>query len=376
MRLESAELIVVEIPMRFSVSHTLATRKTARNLILRLTTEEGEVGWGECCPRDYVTGETIESCVRDISETFVPDIAGQEFQSFNELSECLEGILKPLGRDRQAAFCAVELALLDLAGKTFGHSAGVVVGPLCHETVKYSGVIATDDPAKVSKYAQMMKLFQVDAVKVKTGGDLETNVSLLKTAREILGADVSLRIDANAAWDADEAIRQLKILAQYHLQGVEQPVRADDIDGMRTVTAARVVPVVADESLCSFEDAQNLGENSGCDIFNLRISKCGGLLNSKRIYELAHDHGLRCQMGAQVGEFSILSAAGRQFATRAPDLIWLEGSYGTILLEDDIADPVISVGPMSTASALTGDGLGVNVLQEKVDAFATSRMPL
>jgi muconate cycloisomerase len=223
-----------------------------------------------------------------------------------------------------------------------------------------------------------MRLYGFKQVKVKVGKSLQENLQLLQIARTVLGDSVSLRIDANCAWSADETIEQLKAMHDFKLASVEQPTAADDYDGMSKVTAAKLLPVVADESLCSQDDAKRLIEQRGCDIFNIRISKCGGLINSLDLYRKALDAGLTCQLGAQVGETAILSAAGRHIATRCESLKWLEGSYGTLLLKHDIAKPGMTIGFGGWARSLERPGLGVEPIQKRIrehtiDSIAISR---
>jgi muconate cycloisomerase len=131
------------------------------------------------------------------------------------------------------------------------------------------------------------------------------------------------------------------------------------------------VPVVADETLCSLDDARVLIDRRGCDVFNIRISKCGGLVNAARLHDLAAAAGLRCQLGAQVGETGILSAAGRHYATRRDGLLWFEGSYGAILLEEDLTAPDITVGHGGRAPALRSPGLGVAPVPERLERYRT-----
>jgi muconate cycloisomerase len=359
MRIEGFEIRVVEIPMRFTVQHALASRDVARNLLVAARDEAGHVGWGESCPRTYVTGETIESAGAALRDAILPALAGRRFADLPAVARGLEGVLDGPGGAAQAAFCACELAVLDLAGRRFGVSAGEVLGPVQAREVRYSGVIPSEDPGTVERLARFMAAFGATQVKVKVGPSLDVNRSLLSIARRELGEGVGLRIDANCAWSAEEAIRQLESLRGFRLVGVEQPVEARDLEGMAAVTAARLAPVVADESLCTAADAEALVARRACDVFNVRISKCGGLLNARRIHEIARRAGLGCQLGAQVGETGILSAAGRHYATRcAPDR-WLEGSYGDFLLEQDITEPPVRVTQGGRAPALTAPGLGV-----------------
>lgn len=374
MKLTHFDIITVDIPMRQSVRHALAERNVARNILVAAYDETGSVGWGECCPRPYVTGETIDSVKQDLSTTILPQLLGCEPDSFEQTAAVLVPLLDRLARNQQAAFCAAELAVLDLAGKHFGTSAGMVLGPVQTPQVRYSGVIATDDIESVKTNAAFMAKFGVGDVKVKVGASLESNLEILGTARAILGDKVTLRIDANCAWSAEETIHQLAAMQGFSLTGVEQPVPGEDIEGMRTVTAAKLVPVVADESLCSLEDAGTLIREQACDIFNVRISKCGGLINAGRIDQLARAAGLACQLGAQVGEAGILSAAGRHYATRSQGVRWCEGSYGQLLLEEDITEPDVTVGPGGVAPALETDGIGVIPVPERLQRYEHERL--
>jgi len=145
---------------------------------------------------------------------------------------------------------------------------------------------------------------------------------------------------------------------------------------MAWLTARSPVPVIADESLVSAEDAQRLAAQRGCHLFNIRISKCGGLLNSARIAAIGRAAGIGCMLGAQVGETALLSAAGRQFGTRVPDVRFFEGSYGKLLLTEDIATAEITFGKGGEAPALLGPGLGVDVDQRRLDAYVTHRAPV
>lgn len=369
MKITRFEVCVIEIPLRMTVQHALAERKSARNVLVAAHSDTGLVGWGESCPRSYVTGESVESVITELRGNVLPGFLGREYASMEALEDELTEVLDALSRSQQAAFCPAELALLDLVGRELGTSAGGVLGPLCAEKVHYSGVIAVGDSSAVTASAAFLRDFGVQEVKVKVGASLENNLAVLRTAREVLGEAVSLRVDANGAWSGEEALRQLQAMVEFSLVGVEQPCAGDDIDGMKMVTAAGLVPVVADESVASVGDAARLIDELACNVFNIRISKCGGLINAGRLYRMAMEAGLSCQLGAQVGETGILSAAGRQFATRCSDLLWLEGSYGSLLLEQDITRPDTTVGPGGVAPALDTPGLGVEPQMQRLERY-------
>lgn len=374
MRLSGFDIMVVELPVAIEEDRSITTPRMVRNILVAVHDDNRSVGWGESSPNPVVTGGTISTAIDALRERILPRLAQVEYDSFDQVRETLTGLLSTLPGDQQAAFCAAELALLDLAGIRFAVSAGEVLGPIRKGAVHYSGVIAAETGEQVQMQAALMRKRDVRHVKLSLTRDLDTNLQYLDIARQILGPEVQLRIDAEGLWDTDEAIRQLGKMQPYRLAGVEQPVPAKDLVGMQRVTAAGLVPVVADESLVTLEDAHRLAEQQACDIFSVRISDCGGLINAGRIRDVARAAGLGCQLGARAGETGLLSAAGRQFGTRSEGLRWYEGSHGAMTVETVVTEPDIAMGPAGIANALREPGLGVSVRSETIEEFTTQRI--
>ncbi len=128
-----------------------------------------------------------------------------------------------------------------------------------------------------------------------------------------------------------------------------------------------------DESVCSLRDAELAIRHGWCDLFNIRLSKCGGVIPSLRLVQLARQHGLGCQLGCQVGETAILSAAGRHFATSVGGLRYLEGSYDRYLVREWLSREDITIGWGGRAPALVGCGLGVTIEPQRLAAVAVRR---
>ena len=133
-----------------------------------------------------------------------------------------------------------------------------------------------------------------------------------------------------------------------------------DLASLARITAETPETIIVDESLRTPEDAAALIDAHACDAFNIRVSKCGGLLPSLEIARIAGRHGLVCVVGAQVGESGILSAAGRHLAAAiAPR--YVEGSGGSLLLKQDLTEESVIPGRRGLARPHTGPGLGVTV---------------
>ena len=272
-----------------------------------------------------------------------------------------------------AAFCAVELALLDWSLRRDGCALGDLLAPARYEVV-YSGVISADAPGEAAALAQRMARLGLRQIKIKVGTADDT--ARLDAVRRAVGDTVELRADANGAWSAGEAVDQLGRLAQFKLAAIEQPVPAGDFAGMKRVRDESGVPVMADESLVTLVQARRLIDLGACDFFNIRLSKNGGVAGSLAIASLAREAGIKIQVGAQVGETAVLSAAGRAFAAHAPALEFAEGSFGSWLLTEDIAFENVAFGYGGRAPLLQSRGLGVTINDAVLERLATEKYEL
>lgn len=378
MRVVRCEILEVDIPFKLTFKHSLHERSESNSIIVRLFSENGETGWGESLPREYVTGETMEGVASTIRESFLPLLMGKSFTTWEEaLAKAQQ--LETEARDRNpslpnrigASRCAIELAFIDLAGNHFRQSAADIFGSRKREWVEYSGVISSDSQWKVAKTTLKMRLGGLRFIKVKVGA--KEDRERLKWIRALAGPRTDLRVDANAAWNVSDAIGKIQAFKQFGISSVEQPVAAGDLNGLQAVTSAVTTPVMVDESLCTMADAKALVAMDACDYFNIRLSKCGGLFASLELAEFARNHDKACQLGCQVGETAILSAAGRHFALGVAGLKYFEGSFGTHLLEHDVAKENLTFRRGGAGKPLPGPGLGIHVLPERIDPHVRKR---
>jgi L-alanine-DL-glutamate epimerase-like enolase superfamily enzyme len=354
----SVDVLTVELPFRFSFGHALAERSSSTNVVVRVRLDDGSVGYGEGVPREYVTGETVDGAVTALSERLVPQVLGARLADPDTVAELLAGlsVTAPDGALQTAARCAVELAILDAAGRHFGARAAPVV--------VYDAVLPFSSPKKLVALALAIRALGVRQVKIKVGADLEKELRSLELLRRGLGRDVDLRVDANCAWRVGEAFAALERLRVYGISAVEQPVHPDDLDALSRLTAETPEAVIVDESLRTVEEARTLAGRRACDAFNIRVSKCGGLLPSLAIADVAREHGLFTVVGAQVGESGILSAAGRHAAAAIVTPRYVEGSGGRLLLRGDLTIENVLPGRRGFARTFDGPGLGVTVRED------------
>jgi len=353
------------------IKHNLATHQGSDNIVLRVTTAEGMTGFGEGVPRAFVTGEVLSDSLLFLRQVLAPAILARQFPSTQALLQGLRRLYEQAQAQRHpAAFCALETALLDAASRTWDMPVTDMIGLKLRTSLEYSAVIPLMSPESMRHLLRLVKMNQMRFVKLKVGTD--DDLSTLRLARDELGDDIDIRVDANSAWTPSEAIARLKEMQPYGISAVEQPVAKADFAGLKQVSEAVQIPVIADESLCNEDDARSLISLKACGIFNIRLSKCGGLGTATRISQMAEAAGILCQLGCHVGETSILSAAGRQFALTVPHLSYVEGSFSPYLLvRDVVSQPVIFNGG-GMAYELPGPGLGIEVLVEALEALAVS----
>jgi muconate cycloisomerase len=172
---------------------------------------------------------------------------------------------------------------------------------------------------------------------------------------------MELRLDANEAWHAEELVAKVEPLVPYGICCLEQPVPHEEVTSLAELRPRLSVPIMLDESLTSLVDARRSIADKTCDVFNIRLSKCGGFLGSLRLAALAREHGLEYQLGCHPGESGLLSAAGRHWASSVAGVRWLEGSYDRHVLASQPTVPDITFGFGGWAPALDEPGLGVHI---------------
>ena len=361
-RVAAIEVCTAELPFRFSFGHALAERRSSTNVYVKVTLADGTAGFGEGVPRGYVTGETPEAALDAVHHRYAPRLVGRELTEPDDVPRALEAAAAaaPAEGPPGAAWCALELAFLDAAGRRFGLPVSHWLGPVRASTVTYDAVLPFAAPAAVVPLAGLARSLGITQVKVKVGRDLDDDLDRLRLLRRVLGPGADLRVDANCAWTAEQALAAIERLRRYGISAVEQPVAADDLDGLQRLTAACPELIIVDESLRTVAEAEALVEAKACDGFNLRVSKCGGLLASMRIAAIAADAGLTVIVGAQVGESGILSAAGRHLAACVAPR-HLEGSAGRLLLREDLTSERVLPGRGGRARPHAGAGLGISV---------------
>ena len=372
MKIDSIRCDSLNIPFTTTFRHASAERAATQTVWVSAHAE-GETGYGEGCPREYVTGETLQSAA-----AFCARHLGDWCGSIRDLASLREWSQRQCGEiDRNpAAWAAVELALLDLIGRSEGRSVESLLGaPPLEGHFRYSAVLGdAQSDAFRAQLAAYVKAGFLD-FKIKLSGDAARDRAKVKAL--IDAGVVNVRADANNLWeDADAALRALEAL-EFRFGGIEEPLHAGDIAGMARLAAALDTRIVLDESVLRAGQLDVLAEQPERWIVNLRISKMGGVLRSLKLVSELRKRGLRLIIGAHVGETSLLTRAALSVANAARDLLVAqEGAFGTHLLARDPVDPPLMFGAAGVLeinpARFSGSGWGFCIRADPADLASLS----
>ncbi|MYH95673.1 MAG: hypothetical protein F4129_04090 [Acidimicrobiia bacterium] len=337
MRIERLGVFTFPMPFKTVIRHASASRRRVSNLIVVAHGRDGQTGYGEGCPREYVTGETVLSSSRFIDQ-YADSLIAQVTDA-HSLRDWIEAHRSAIDAN-PAAFCAMETAVLDLLGKTQKQSVEDLLEVDRPENqFQYSAVLA-DWPLPVfwwqhSRYR--VRGFQ--DFKVKLSGDVRRDRRRLGFFSSRASHRLRLRVDANNLWKSpDECQAHLNSMPVTPF-AIEEPLRSGDLEGCRQIADALAIKVVLDESLVRARQLESLDDPERW-IINLRVSKMGGVIRSLEVAREAVRRDVGVIVGCHVGETGILSRAALTLMQAVGDrLVAAEGAFGTQLLRRDLTLP-------------------------------------
>lgn len=274
MKIQDLKIKKISVPLKTPFKTALRTVEKVEDVIVEIYTDTGNIGFGEAPPTGVITGDTAGAIMGAIEDHIKKAIVGMDIENFEAVIRKLNGcIIK-----NTSAKAAVDIALYDLYGQLYRAPLYKLLGGFRKE-------ISTDITISVNDIEKMVK-DSLDAVKrgyktlkIKVGENSEKDLERMKAIRQAVGYDIDLRIDANQGWKPKEAVKVLGKMedAELDLEFVEQPVIAQDIEGLKFVTDNVSIPVLADESMFSPRDALNILQKRAADMINIKLMKSGML---------------------------------------------------------------------------------------------------
>lgn len=327
----------LDLTLRHPFVTAAAVRTQKQTIWVRLE-HAGIEGWGESVPADFY-GQSLES-----SEQALQSIAGSLPTGLDHPHRFIDELLVRFDEQR-ATVAAIDAAVHDWIGKRDRTPTVVALGLDPAKAPPTSVTLGIDKPDRM--LAKMAEIAAFPIWKVKIGTDAEKHT--LALIREHAPSR-TIRVDANMGWPADHALDRLRAIAPFNPELVEQPCAREDLATLRKLKAARIIPIIADESCVKPADVARVADS--VDGINIKLSKCGGILEARRMIADARARGLKVMLGCMIESTLGISAA----AQLAPAVDWIDLD-GHLLLAND---PFTGLGGENARLTIGGGpGLGV-----------------
>jgi muconate cycloisomerase len=368
MKIERVEAIAVSLPLAKPVRMAGSAVVTADNVVVRIETDGGLTGWGECASSPTFSGETQGSILAAIDGYLAPAVLGEDPMRREALAAAMERRL--LGN--HGAKAAMDIALFDLAAKALRAPVYELLGGRARDAARVFWHLGNADPEADAREAAARARDGFDFFKLKVGTTtVERDVDAAQRVREAVGPECDLSADANQAWSVGEAIRFARGAERAGLAFFEQPVPAADLAGMAAVARACAMPILADEGIFSAHDVLAHAREGAAQIVSVKLLKAGGFTGALRAVHAAETVRLPLHLTGKVAESSIATAALADLAVAMRDLQYGVGVTNHYLREDLVAEPIRPVG--SHVRPLEGPGLGITVDEARLRRFRSPR---
>lgn len=276
-------------------------------LIIKVETDEGITGYGEAGPLEYVTGESIETC-EVVGALLKEKLLGMDPIAIAEIHKVMDQTIA----GNTSIKAAYDIAMYDIAAKRMGVPLYKYLGGT--DPVLTSDVTISMNPVeKMVEDCLKWKDRGFNILKIKLGEDAESDLARMTAIRKAVGEEITLRVDANQGWNVKDSIWIEEQFRKLHIELIEQPVRDSDYEGMARITAASQIPIAADESCHTSEDALKLIRGTACDAINIKLMKCGGIYDALKINAISEAAHQYCMIGC-MGESLIANTAAMHLA--------------------------------------------------------------
>ena len=363
MKVKTIEAIAVSLPLTKPIKMAGVVLTTADNVLVKLTTDGGVVGWGEAASAPSMTGETVESMTAAI-RYLAPYVEGSDLADLDGIEERVDRALFA----NKAAKSAIEIALMDALGKSTGKPAYELLGGKRRDRVPMLRMIAASDAAADVAEAKRCKTEGYVAFKVKVGtGAPSRDAERTRLVCEALGRDVLVCSDANQGWSVEEALEYVRGVEGSGLAFFEQPIMGHDIEGMARISAATKIAIAFDEGLHGLEDVKRHHDAKAGAGASLKTIKLGGMREVCRAAALMDRLGMKVNLAGKMAESGIATAAVLNIAAAVTSLDWAVSPTSPYLAEDVLAKPLEFAS--GHAIVPSGVGLGIEVDESRVRRF-------
>lgn len=354
MIIQNIEARRIAVPLKKPFKTALRTVDHLYSVLVKITCDNGMVGWGEASATVVITGDSIQSIEAAILQTIKPQLVGLNLlaheQVFHTLHQSMVG--------NSSAKAAVDIALYDLLAQRANLPLYQLLGGYRDE-LETNYTVSVNSPEEMGEDAAAYLKDGFHVLKIKVGkDDIEEDIVRIQQIRKTVGNQVKIRLDANQGWNVKEAIVSIRKMEDMGLgiELVEQPVKAHDLEGLKRVTDAVDTPIMADESVFSPAQALEVLRNRAADMINIKLMKAGGIFKAQLINQMAEEHGIPCMVGSMVESRLSVSAAAH-FAASKKNITRYDFDAPLMLLRDGIEGGVTYEGRKMTMPQAPGLGI-------------------
>ena len=370
MKITKIDIETLAVPLKhpYHLSKEYGIFATATPVVVRIHTDEGVTGVGECDPWPLFTGDSDAVSALILQKHLAPMLIGKDPRNINEIHRIMDATI----RNQHLTKSAIDMAVYDIWGKWSGMPVHQLLGGKRRESMECMWSIGGSSPEESAREVLEAKEAGYKGCMIKVGtADWKLDAARTCAVREAVGKDFPLIADANQGWDTDTAIRYWKQTRHCDLQFFEQPVQSWDVDGMAKVRRAIDIPLSADEGVMTLHDAKNLVKAEAVDIFSIKVTKNGGIQPAKAICEYADANGIGVFFNSMIEE-GITQAASLQIAATCTNIVTTIGHafFSPYRLEGDICSYYQQVKPQEGKVRITDrPGLGIDVDEAAMDKY-------
>ena len=367
----AVETWLVDVPTIRPHKLSVATMMGQTLVLVRLQTSDDVVGWGEATTIGGLAygEESPESIKTNIDRYIAPLLVGQDA---TQVAACMARVKGNVQGNRFAK-CAIETALYDNQAKRLGVPLSELFGGRVRDSLPVAWTLASGDTSKdIAEAERVMEARRHNIFKLKIGlRSVKDDVAHVAAIKRALGDRASVRIDANQAWSVTEALEGCRMLADAGVDMAEQPIAAHDKPGLRRLTQANILPIMADEALHGPVDAFTVASTQAADIFAVKINQSGGLRGAAQVAAIAEAAGIALYGGTML-EGAVGTMASAQLFATFTDMSWGTELFGPLLLTEEILREPLMYRDFALEIPRR-PGLGIDIDEDKLARMRRDR---
>jgi L-alanine-DL-glutamate epimerase-like enolase superfamily enzyme len=334
-RIIEISLHKISIPLIEPFITSLGRDDDALNVVVRIRTSSGRIGFGECSPYMPINGESQETAYI-VGQYLSKVLLGMEATAIEAINEQMDSVIYA----NDSIKSAFDMACYDIAAQAAGKPLYEFLGGGKNKIITTDYTVSLGDPDKMAADAVKILGQGFPAIKVKLGKHGPTDVIRMQRIRTTVGPEIPIRIDANQGWSVEEAIETLQALGPLNIEHCEEPIARWNYLQLPRIRAASPIPIMADECLGDEHDAARLIAIDACQYMNIKLGKSGGIFHALEIVRLAKQAGIKLQVGAMI-ESRLAMTAFAHFALSSDQIVHYDFDTAMMLREDPVEGGII-----------------------------------